>query len=62
MIVKLGIIYGIKEAGREWSRRPCQTPVVEDVGLAQCETGPRVLKMKGYGDVRAILILHVDDN
>ncbi|CAM9597236.1 unnamed protein product, partial [Sphacelaria rigidula] len=53
-------IYGIKQAGRQWSRLLCET-LLEDVGMVQCEADPCVFEMEDAGDVRVILFVHVDD-
>ncbi|CAM9949757.1 unnamed protein product, partial [Sphacelaria rigidula] len=53
-------IYGIKQAGRQWSRLLCQT-LLEDVGMVQCEADPCVFQMEGARDVRVSLVVHVDD-
>ncbi|CAM9880693.1 unnamed protein product [Sphacelaria rigidula] len=59
--VKLAyIIYGIKQAGRQWSRPLCQTSL-EDVGMVQCEAGPCVFKMEDAGDLSVILVAQVDN-
>ncbi|CAN0007851.1 unnamed protein product, partial [Sphacelaria rigidula] len=53
-------IYGIKQAGRQWFCLLCQT-LPEDVGMVQCEADPCVFKMADAGEVRVILVVHVDD-
>ncbi|CAN0023247.1 unnamed protein product, partial [Sphacelaria rigidula] len=53
-------IHGIKQGGRQWSRLLCRT-LLEDVGMVQCEADPCVFKMGDAGDVRVILVVHVDD-
>lgn len=53
-------IYGIKQAGRPWLCLLCQT-LLEDVMMVQCEADPCFLKMVDEGDVRVILVVHVDD-
>ncbi|CAM9316399.1 unnamed protein product, partial [Sphacelaria rigidula] len=54
-------IYGIKQAGRQWSRLLCQT-LLEDIGgMVRCEADPCVFRMEDAGDVRVILVVHVDD-
>ncbi|CAM9682620.1 unnamed protein product, partial [Sphacelaria rigidula] len=53
-------IDGIKQAGRQWFRLLCIN-LLEDVGMMQCEADPCVFKMEDAGDVRVILVFHVDD-
>ncbi|CAM9216223.1 unnamed protein product, partial [Sphacelaria rigidula] len=61
MIVKLEkSIYATKRASRQWSRLLCQA-VLEDVGMMQCETHPCVFEREDEGDVRVVLVVHVDD-
>ena len=53
-------VYGIKQAGRQWSRLLCKT-LVEDVGMIQCGADPCVFKLEDAGKVKVILVVHVDD-
>ena len=49
-------LYGIKQAGRQWSAVLCQTLVDED-GLEQCRADPCVYRKM----VKLIFVVHVDD-
>ncbi|CAN0035020.1 unnamed protein product, partial [Sphacelaria rigidula] len=53
-------MYGIKQADRRWYRLLCQT-LLEDVGRVQCEADTCVFSMEDAGDLRVILVVHVDD-
>ncbi|CAM9238962.1 unnamed protein product [Sphacelaria rigidula] len=52
--------YGIKQAGRQWSRLLCQT-LLEDIGMVQSKADSCVVRMEDAGDVHVVLLVHVDD-
>ena len=60
-IVKLNkAVYGLKQAGRQWSLRPTQV-LVEKVGMEQCKADPCVFRLRIDGETKMILCVHVDD-
>ena len=60
-IVKLNKeVYGLKEAGRQWSLRLTQV-VVEKKEFEQCKADPCVFRLRKYGETITILCVHVDD-
>ena len=60
-VVKLDrALYGIKQAGRQWSAVLCQT-LVDEHGMEQCRADPCVYKNIVEGVVQLILVVHVDD-
>ena len=59
-VIKLdSALYGIKQAGRQWSAVLCQTLV--DKGTEQCRADPCVYRKIVEGVVKLILVVHVDD-
>ena len=60
-VVKLDrALYGIKQAGRQWSVVLCQT-FVDEHDMEQCRTDPCVYRNIVKGVVKLILVGHVDD-
>ena len=53
-------LYGIKQAGRQWSAVLCQT-FVDEHGMEQCRTDPCVYRKIVEGVVKLILVVRVDD-
>ena len=53
-------LYGIKQAGRQWSAVLCQT-LVDEHGLEQCRADPCVYRKIMEGVVKLILVVHVGD-
>ena len=59
-VVKLDrALYGIKQAGRQWSAILCQT-LVDEYGMKQCRADPCTYRKIVEG-VKLILVVHVDD-
>ena len=60
-VVKLDrALYGIKQAGRQWSAVLCQT-LVDEHGMEQCRADPCVYRKIVEGVVKLIFVVHVDD-
>ena len=60
-VVKLDrALYGIKQAGHQWSAVLCQTSVDKN-GMEQCRADPCVYRKIVEGVVKPILVVHVDD-
>ena len=60
-VVKLDrALYGIKEAGRQWSAVLCQT-LVDEHDLEQCRADPCVYRKIVEGVVKLRLVVHVDN-
>ena len=58
-IVKLNkAVYGLKQAGRQWSLRLTQV-LVEKVRMEQCK--PCIFRLRIDGETTMILCVHVDD-
>ena len=53
-------LYGIKQAGRQWSAVLCQA-LVDEHGMEQCRADPCVYRKIVEGVVKPILVVHVDD-
>ena len=53
-------LYGIKQAGRQWSAVLCQTLLVDEHGMEQCRADPCVYRKIVEGVVKLILVVHVD--
>ena len=53
-------LYGIKQAGRQWSAVLCQT-LVDEHGTEQCRAGPCVYRKIVEGVVKLIFVVHVDN-
>ena len=53
-------LYGIKQAGRQWSAVLYQT-LVDEHGMEQCRADPCVYRKIMEGVVKLILLVHVDD-
>ena len=61
-IVKLNkAVYGLKQAGRQWSLRLTQV-LVEKVGMEQCKADPCVFRLRIDGETMMILCVHVVDD
>ena len=60
-IVKLNkAVYGLKQAGRQWSLRLTQV-LVDKVWVEQCNADPCVFRLRIDGETSMILDVHVDD-
>ena len=60
-VVKLDrALYGIKQAGRQWSAVLCQT-LVDEHGMKECRADPCVYRRIVEEVVMLILVVHVDD-
>ena len=60
-IVKLNkAVYGLKQAGRQWSLRLTQV-LVEKVGMEQCKAGPCDFRLRIDEETTMVLCVHVDD-
>ena len=60
-VVKLDrALYGIKQAGRQWSAVLCQI-LVDEHSMEQCRADPCVYRKIVEGVVKLILVEHVDD-
>ena len=60
-VVKLDrALYGIKQAGRQWSAVLCQT-LVDERGMEQCRADPCVYRKIVEGVVKLMLVVHVDN-
>ena len=60
-VVKLDrALYGIKQAGRQWSAVLCQI-LVDEHSMEQCRADPCVYRKIVEGVVKLILVVHVDD-
>ena len=53
-------VYGLKQAGRQWSLRLTQV-LVEKIGMEQCKADPCVFRLRIDGETTMILCVHVDD-
>ena len=53
-------LYGINQAGRQWSAVLRQT-LVDENGMEQCRADPCVFRKIVEGVVKLILVVHVDD-
>ena len=53
-------VYGLKQAGRQWSLRPTQV-LVEKEGMEQCKVDPCGFQLRIDGETKMILCVHVDD-
>ena len=61
MLVRLDrALYGIKQAGRQWSALLCQT-LVDEHGMERCRADPCVYRKIVEAVVKLILEVHVDD-
>ena len=60
-VVKVdGVLYGIRQAGRQWSAVLCQTSV-DEYGMEQCRADPCVYRKIVEEVLKLILVVRVDD-
>ena len=53
-------VYGLKQAGRQWSLRLTQV-LVEKIGMEHCKADPCVFRLRKYGETIMVLCDHVND-
>ena len=54
-------VYGLKQAGRQWSLRLTQVVLVKKVEMEQCKADPCVFRLRKYGETIMVMCVHVDD-